>query len=130
MKRYHTTGKRILKGDVWHDDNGPIPDTPLEWEPPMTDEEITVAVLSDPDNPPMTTEQCARMHRVSRAKFIRRKLAMTRDQFADRFRIPVATLHDWEHHRCEPDAVMLAYLRVIERETDAVKRALGAVAAE
>lgn len=34
MNTYATTGKRVLKGDIWHDDNGPIPDTPLEWSPP------------------------------------------------------------------------------------------------
>jgi putative transcriptional regulator len=130
MKSYRTTGKRHLKGDVWHDDNGPIPDTPIEWDPPMTDEEITVAALSDPDNPPMSDEQLSRMRRVSRAKFIRHKLGMSREDFANRFRIPLATLHDWEHHRSQPDAAMLAYLAVIEREPEAVERALSAVAAE
>lgn len=130
MKKYLTTGKRHLVGDVWHDDNGPIPDTPVEWDPPMTDEEITVAALSDTDNPPMTSEQLSRMRRVSRAKFIRHKFGMSREEFARRFSIPVATLHDWENHRSAPDAAMLAYLRVIEREPEAVERALGAVAAE
>ena len=40
MSKLVTTGKRYLKDGRWHDDNGPLPDEPREWEPPMTDEEI------------------------------------------------------------------------------------------
>jgi hypothetical protein len=52
MNKLVTTGKRYLKDGRWYDDNGPLPDEPLGWEPPMTDEEITVAAKSDPDVPP------------------------------------------------------------------------------
>ena len=40
MSKIATSGKRVLVGDSWHDDNGPIPVTPDEWDPPMTEEEI------------------------------------------------------------------------------------------
>jgi hypothetical protein len=43
----------------------------------------------------------------------------------DRFRIPLATLRDWERGRPVADAVM-AYLTVIEREPDMVASALAA----
>ncbi len=44
-----------------------------------------------------------------------------------RHRIPVGTLRDWEQARREPDAAAaLAYLRVIEREPEAVARDLSA----
>ena len=129
MDKYETVGKRNLVGDYWHDDNGPIPDMPLDWDPPMTDEERHIAALSDPDGQPLTDEELARMRRISRAKFIRRKLGLSQEEFSQRFRIPLGTLRDWEQHRCEPDQAAQAYLLVIERETAAVERALEPAAA-
>jgi putative transcriptional regulator len=123
MSKIATAGRRTLKGDAWYDDNGEIPGTPAEWAPPMTEAERQVAALSDPDCQPTPAGRPAR--RIARAKFIRHKLGMSREQFAERFRIPLATLTDWEHYRSEPDAPTLAYLQVIERETEAVKRALA-----
>src|SRR6266853_2548111 len=40
MSKLVTTGKRYLEDGRWHDDDGPLPDEPRDWEPPMTDEEI------------------------------------------------------------------------------------------
>ena len=124
MSTIVTTGKRYLKDDRWHDDDGIIPGYPDQWEPPMTDEERHVAALSDPDNPPRTPEQLARMRRVARAKFIRHKLGMSQEDFARRFGIPIGTLRDWEQHRSEPDQAARSYLQVIERDPEAVLRAL------
>lgn len=95
----------------------------------MTDAEITQAALSDPDNKPLIQEQLARMRRVSQAKFIRLRLGLGQEDFARRFRIPVGTLRDWEQHRAEPDQAAKAYLMVIEREPEAVERALAHLAA-
>ena len=124
MRQTVTTGKRYLKNDLWRDDSGEIPGTPADWNPPMTEAEMHEAALSDPDGQPSTPAQLARMRRVSRAKFIRHKLGLSDEQFAARFRIPLALLRDWERHRSEPDEAALAYLQVIERETAAVERAL------
>ena len=124
MSKIVTAGTRLLKGDYWHDVNGEIPGSPANWDPPMTDEERHLAALSDPDAQPLTTEQLSRMRRVSRAKFIRRKLRLSQVEFASRFRIPLGTLRDWEQHRCEPDQASQAYLQVIERNPDAVVKAL------
>ena len=129
MDKYETVGKRNLVGDYWHDDNGQIPHMPLDWDPPMTDEERHIAALSDPDGQPLTDEELARMRRISRAKFIRRKRGLSQEEFSQRFRIPLGTLRDWEQHRCEPDLAAQAYLLVIERETAAVERALEPAAA-
>lgn len=93
----------------------------------MTDDEVIAAALSDPDNLPMTVEQMARMRPVSPAKRIRRKLGLSQEDFAQRFRIPLGTLRDWEQHRREPDQAAQAYLIVIEREHEAVERALEIV---
>ncbi len=124
MNKINTTGKRYLKNDSWHDDNGPIPGTPADWEPPMSDEEIEVAALSDPDAQPLTDTELKQMRRVSFAKHVRWKLGLSQREFAERFDIPVGTLQDWEQHRSEPDAASTAYLRVIAAEPGTVRQAL------
>ena len=125
MSKIRTTGKRVLKGEDWHDDNGPIAGYPDQWEPAMTDAERRIAALSDPDCPPLTAAQLGRMRRVARAKFIRQRMGLSQEQFAERFRIPLGTLRDWEQHRTVPDQAARAYLLVIEREAAAVERALA-----
>lgn len=125
MNKIVTTGKRFLKDDRWCDANGPIPGTPAEWDPPMTDEEITMAALSDPDAQPLTDEQLARMRPVSYAKHVRWKLRLSQGEFAERFHIPIGTLRDWEQHRAKPDAAATAYLQVIAENPDAVVTALA-----
>jgi DNA-binding transcriptional regulator YiaG len=120
MSKIVTSGKRVLKGDEWHDDNGLIPDG--DWEPPMTDEEIVTAALSDPDCPPTPPERLAKMRRVSPARFIRQRLGMTVEAFADAYDIPADTLRAWERHLAEPTLVELAYLRAIQRTPEAVRK--------
>ncbi len=90
----------------------------------MTEEEIEANALSDPDNPPMTEEELARMRRVSNVRAIRRGLGMTQEQFADRFRLPLGTVRDWERGARTPAGPAQTLLRVIEREPEAVLRAL------
>lgn len=126
MNKIATSGKRYLKEDRWHDDNGLIPVHPGEWDPPMTDEEVEIAALTDPDNPPTTPEQLARSRRVLLAKFIRFKLGLSQEDFARRFGIPVGTLRDWEQHRSKPDQAAESYLKVIAKDPAAVARALDA----
>lgn len=57
---------------------------------------------------------------------IRRKLGMTQERFASTFGFPLRTLHDWEQGRARPDTSARAYLMVIERDPQAVERALQA----
>jgi putative transcriptional regulator len=90
----------------------------------MTDEEVTAAAFSDPDARPMTPEQLRTARRVPRTKTLRRALALTQEEFAARYRIPIGTLRDWEQGRCEPDQPARAYLTVIARDPEGVKRAL------
>lgn len=89
----------------------------------MTDEDIERAVAADPDAAPIMTRAQIRAARVRHA---RKRSGLTQEGFAERFRIPIGTLRDWEQGRREPDAAALAYLRVIEREPEAVARALSA----
>jgi putative transcriptional regulator len=90
----------------------------------MTDEQVTAAAMDDPDARPMTPEQRRRAQRMPRTKILRRALAMTQEEFATRYHIPLGTLRDWEQGRCEPDQPARAYLTVIARDPEGVKRAL------
>ncbi len=130
MNKIVTTGKRFLKDDRWHDDNGPIQGSPADWDPPMSGEEVTLAALSDPDAQPLSGEQLEQMRRIAFARHVRWKLGLSQAEFASRFHIPIGTLRDWEQHRTEPDAAAAAYLRVIAENPDAVRQALAKPLAE
>jgi putative transcriptional regulator len=91
----------------------------------MTDEEVTAAAMSDPDARPMTPGQLRATRRVPRTRTLRRALALTQEEFAARYHIPLGTLRDWEQGRCEPDQPARAYLTVIAHDPEGVKRALA-----
>jgi putative transcriptional regulator len=90
----------------------------------MTEAEKHAAALSDPDNRPLTEEDMKRMKRTPRAKIIRRALGLSQEDFAARYHIPIGTLRDWEQGRVEPDQAARAYLTVIARDPEAVRKAL------
>ncbi len=56
----------------------------------------------------------------------RRALKLPQEQIAAAFYIPIGTIRDWEQGRYQPDAAARAYLRVIAREPNIVRRALAA----
>jgi putative transcriptional regulator len=91
---------------------------------PMTEEEIESAARSDPENPPLTDERMKLLKPVPRVRTLRRALGLTQEEFASRFHIPIGTLRDWEQGRSEPDQPARAYLRVIARDPEGVRRAL------
>jgi putative transcriptional regulator len=90
----------------------------------MTDAERHAAALADPDAQPLTEEDFKRMQRTPRAKIIRRALGLSQEDFAARYRIPIGTLRDWEQGRVEPDQAARAYLTVIARDPEGVRKAL------
>jgi putative transcriptional regulator len=92
----------------------------------LTDAEVHAAALADPDAQPLTEERLACMKRVPRAKTLRRALGLTQEEFAARYQIPIGTLRDWEQGRSEPDQPARAYLKVIARDPEGVRRALKA----
>jgi putative transcriptional regulator len=57
-------------------------------------------------------------------KAIRGRLGMTQQEFAKRFDFNINTLRHWEQGRRVPDGTARAYLRVIDREPEAVQKAL------
>ena len=90
----------------------------------MTEKERHAAALSDPDAKPLTPADFRRMKRTPQVKIIRRALGLTQEEFALRFRIPLGTLRDWEQGAAQPDQSARAYLTVIARDPDAVRKAL------
>jgi len=91
----------------------------------MTPEAVEAAARADRDAHPLTPDDLQRMKRTPQAKIIRRALALTQEEFAIRYHIPLGTLRDWEQGRAEPDQATQAYLKVIAREPERVERVLN-----
>jgi putative transcriptional regulator len=90
-----------------------------------TDEDIAAQVAGNPEAAPLLSdEEVERALFADRLRAIRAALRLSQSAFAERFRIPAASLRDWEQGRRLPDAAMQAYLTVIERNPRAVETAL------
>jgi len=93
-----------------------------DWErlDAMTDEEIETAALSDPDNPPLTDEELARMMRVPNVQEIRERLGLTVEEFADRYALDRWQVRRWESREefVSPDLAL--YLMMIDIHPEAV----------
>jgi len=61
---------------------------------------------------------------VADVRAIRESLGMSQSEFAEAYRIPLATLKGWEQGRRSPDATAAAYLDVIARLPQDEKAAL------
>jgi putative transcriptional regulator len=103
----------------------PLAETDWAYLRAMTDEEAHANALADPDNPPLTKEQLAKMRRVPNSRQIRENLGLTQREFARQFEISLGTLRDWEQGARRPDSAAKAYLRVIQQNPDAVIAALA-----
>ena len=91
----------------------------------MKPEAIEATARADGDAQPLTPGDLKRMRRTPQAKIIRRALALTQEEFAVRYHIPLGTLRDCEQGRAEPDQATQAYLKVIAREPERVGRLLN-----
>lgn len=89
--------------------------------------EIEAAAARDHENPPLTDALAGQLRPVPRVRTLRRALALTQEEFAARYHIPLDTLRDWEQGRSEPDQPAKAYLTVIARDPEGVERALQPV---
>ena len=58
-------------------------------------------------------------------RVIRRRLGLTQAEFARRYGFALTALRDWEQGRRRPERSARVLLRVIEREPEAVERALA-----
>jgi putative transcriptional regulator len=104
--------------------------TPAKWVRlrAKTSAQVLAEARADPDALPVEDRDpggLGRVGRVALAKRIRWRLGLSQAEFARTFRIPLGTLRDWEQHRREPDQAARAYLEVIARESEAVRRALA-----
>ena len=104
----------------------PKPEDKTDWDRVrnMTDEEVEAAALSDPDAQPLSEEQLARAFRPGGLVALRKRLGLEQAEFARRFRIDLDTLKDWERGLDVLDEIARVYLRVIEKNPDAVAAAL------
>jgi putative transcriptional regulator len=109
--------------EVLKDGTERLQDKPLR---PMSDTEVSIAAAVDPDARPMTEDELRTARRMPRIKTFRRALGLTQEGFAARYHVPLSTLRDWEQGRTEPDLPTRAYLTVIARDPEGVRRALEA----
>ena len=91
----------------------------------MTPKQIEAAAKADRDNRPLSAADLGRMKRTPQVKIIRRALGISQEDFAARYRIPLGTLRDWEQGRVAPDQAARAYLTVIARDPETVRKALN-----
>ncbi len=71
-----------------------------------------------------TTGSRANVVQVTDVRAIREHLRMSQSEFAEAYRIPLATLKGWEQGRRAPDATAAAYLSVIARLPNEAKAVL------
>ena len=113
------------------DDGSEVPiESRTDWArvEAMSDEDVARAAADDPDAAPLLTdEQLAQMRVVwpNDIAATRRRLGLSHTEFAAWFGISPGTLRNWEQGRRVPEGPARVLLRVIEREPEAVRRALG-----
>jgi putative transcriptional regulator len=104
----------------------PKPESRTDWDrlKRMTDEEVEQAARNDPDAQPLSDEQLVRGFRPNALTALRKRLGLSQAEFAKQFRLNLRTLQDWEQGRRKPEDIARVYLRVIERNPEAVSAAL------
>jgi putative transcriptional regulator len=91
----------------------------------MTEDEIEKNARDDPDNPPLTDEELARVRSVKLVREVRTKTGLSQGAFAKRFHINIGRLRDLEQGRTSADSALVAYLHVIARAQKTVERVLA-----
>ncbi len=88
--------------------------------PPMVEDAAALAeelaqagTEAAPAQPPRTVDVCA----------LRRRLGLSREQFAVRFGLEVETVRNWEMGRRQPDTTARSYLQAIANDPEQVERA-------
>lgn len=98
--------------------------TEVDWaaQAALTDEDIARQVEENPDAARILSDAGAWRGRVL---LVRRRSGLSEEELATRFHVPLQVLRAWESDCHEPDAMDSAYLRMIEREPEAMLRALA-----
>lgn len=92
----------------------------------LTDEEITAAAESDPDNPPLTEEEFQRIDAIRVARRAREAAKLSQDRFAEAYGIKVSRLRDLEQGRVQPDRVLVSLLALIADDPERARRIVEA----
>ncbi len=85
----------------------------------------SIILHADPTDPADFDVADAAIERGQRARLIRKTridLGLSQTQFANRFRVPVGTLRDWEQARATAPDFAIAYVRVISQHPDIVAK--------
>jgi putative transcriptional regulator len=91
----------------------------------LTDEAVTAAAESDADNAPLSESELGKFRSARLVRQARRHTGLSQTAFAKAYRINAARLRDLEQGRTQADSALLAYLTVIEKDPEAVRRALA-----
>lgn len=100
-----------------------------DWErvARMPDDEVRRLAESDPDARPLTIRELSQAFRVPVSvdvKAIRKRRNMSQAAFARRYGLSRDALQEWEQGRRQPDRCARILFAVIDREPEAVERAL------
>jgi putative transcriptional regulator len=94
----------------------------------LSDDEIAEQIRANPDAAPDVSDwpmDRAMLTEPLDVKAIRSRLSMTQAQFARTFDLNLAALRDWEQRRRAPRGPARTLLRIIDREPEAARRAIG-----
>ena len=93
----------------------------------ISEEELDEIVRNDPDDVYLTEAELADAALIYPVDLreLRRRMGLSQASFAARFGFPLGTLRNWERGRRKPDGAAQVLLQVIDREPEAVERALG-----
>lgn len=80
---------------------------------------------ADAEDFAVTIEALDRGQRARLVRTTRTELGLSQSEFANRFRVPVGTLRDWEQARATAPDFAVAYVRVIRLHPDMVEKALA-----
>lgn len=86
----------------------------------MTEDEIRVAALSDPDALPLDVDK-EKLISIPNPRRVRRELGMSQNMFAQTYHLNLRTLQDWEQGRRAPDASTRTLLTLIHKFPDEIK---------
>jgi putative transcriptional regulator len=79
----------------------------------LSDEDVRLAVVADPDARPLTQAQLRAGHRVPDVRTIRARLDLSQSEFATRFGFSTRTVQEWEQRRSIPNRGYRLYLHAI-----------------
>jgi putative transcriptional regulator len=72
------------------------------------------------------SQQPVRVIKIADVRKIREKSGLSQEEFSACFGFTLRTLQEWEQGRARPDRAVNSYLLVIDRDPEAVRKALAA----